>query len=51
MTTRCPVRPNSITISEPKVQAIRGNMSEVIRPNILDGTPIVDIKKKKNLIE
>jgi L-fuculose-phosphate aldolase len=44
--TRSPVRPNPIAISELKVQAIHGNKLEVAGLDILDGTPIVDIKKK-----
>lgn len=44
--TRSPVRPNPIAISELKVQAIHGNRLEVSGLDILDGTPIIDIKKK-----
>jgi len=44
--TRGPVRPNPIAVSELKVQAIRGNRLEVSGLDILDGTPIIDIKKK-----
>lgn len=44
--TRSPVRPNPIAISELQVQAIRGNHIEVSGLDILDGTPILDIKKK-----
>ena len=44
--TRSPVRPNPIAISELKVQAIHGNRLEVSGLDILDGSPIVDIKKK-----
>jgi tRNA-Thr(GGU) m(6)t(6)A37 methyltransferase TsaA len=44
--TRSPVRPNPIAISELKVLAIHGNRLEVSGLDILDGTPIVDIKKK-----
>jgi tRNA-Thr(GGU) m(6)t(6)A37 methyltransferase TsaA len=44
--TRSPVRPNPIAISELKVQVIHGNCLEVSGLDILDGTPIVDIKKK-----
>ena len=43
--TRSPVRPNPIAISELKVQAIHGNQLEVSGLDILDGTPILDIKK------
>jgi len=44
--TRSPVRPNPIAISELKVLAIHGNQLEVSGLDILDGTPILDIKKK-----
>jgi tRNA (Thr-GGU) A37 N-methylase len=43
--TRSPVRPNPIAISELKVLAIHGDQLEVSGLDILDGTPIVDIKK------
>ena len=44
--TRSPMRPNPIAISELQVLAIRGNTIEVSGLDILDGTPVVDIKKK-----
>lgn len=44
--TRSPMRPNPIAISELQVLAIRGNCIEVSGLDILDGTPVVDIKKK-----
>ena len=44
--TRSPIRPNPIAISELKVLAIHGNQLEVSGLDILDNTPIVDIKKK-----
>lgn len=44
--TRSPVRPNPIAISELKVQAVDGSQIEVSGLDILDGTPILDIKKK-----
>ncbi|MGB3212919.1 MAG: tRNA (N6-threonylcarbamoyladenosine(37)-N6)-methyltransferase TrmO [Desulforhopalus sp.] len=44
--TRSPVRPNPIAISELKVLSIDGNRLEVSGLDILDETPIVDIKKK-----
>ncbi len=44
--TRSPHRPNPIAISELKVKAINGCQVEVSGLDILDGTPIVDIKKK-----
>ncbi len=47
--TRSPVRPNPIAISELKVLAIQGNHLEVSGVDILDGTPIFDIKKKIRL--
>jgi tRNA (adenine37-N6)-methyltransferase len=47
--TRSPVRPNPIAISELKVLSIHDNHIEVSGLDILDGTPIVDIKKKISL--
>jgi tRNA-Thr(GGU) m(6)t(6)A37 methyltransferase TsaA len=44
--TRSPDRPNPIAISELKVLAVRGNRLEVSGLDILDGTPILDIKKR-----
>lgn len=44
--TRSPVRPNPIAISELRVLAVRGNEIEVSGLDILDGTPVIDIKKK-----
>lgn len=44
--TRSPVRPNPIAISELTVLSIQDNRIEVSGLDILDGTPIVDIKKK-----
>jgi len=44
--TRSPVRPNPIALSELKVRAIDGNRIEVSGLDIYDGTPILDIKKK-----
>lgn len=44
--TRSPMRPNPIAISELRVLGIRGNTIEVSGLDILDGTPIIDIKKK-----
>lgn len=44
--TRSPMRPNPIAISELKVLAVDGNRLEVIGLDILDGTPIIDIKKQ-----
>ena len=44
--TRSPKRPNPIAISELKVKAVNGRQTEVSGLDILDGTPILDIKKK-----
>ena len=44
--TRSPARPNPIAISELKVYEIEGNCLKVTGLDVLDGTPIVDIKKK-----
>jgi len=42
------VRPNPIAISELKVLAVHGNRIEVSGLDILDGTPIIDLKKSQN---
>lgn len=44
--TRSPARPNPIAISELKVISIDDNHLVVSGLDILDGTPIIDIKKK-----
>jgi tRNA-Thr(GGU) m(6)t(6)A37 methyltransferase TsaA len=44
--TRSPARPNPIAISELKVVAVDDNQIKVMGLDILNGTPIVDIKKK-----
>ena len=44
--TRSPVRPNPIAISELQVLKINKNILTVQGLDILDSTPIVDIKKK-----
>ena len=44
--TRSPRRPNPIAISELEVLAVDGNRIEVSGLDIIDGTPIIDIKKK-----
>ena len=44
--TRSPVRPNPIALSELKVLAVHGNRLEVSGLDVVNGTPIVDIKKK-----
>ena len=46
--TRSPARPNPIAISELKVSEIEGSILKVAGLDMLDGTPIVDIKKKIN---
>jgi tRNA (adenine37-N6)-methyltransferase len=42
--TRSPIRPNPLAISELKVLNVDGCRIEVFGLDILDGTPIVDIK-------
>ncbi len=44
--TRSPVRPNPIAISELEVLEIEGTNLKVKGLDILDGSPIIDIKKK-----
>ncbi|MFC1844380.1 tRNA (N6-threonylcarbamoyladenosine(37)-N6)-methyltransferase TrmO [Thermodesulfobacteriota bacterium] len=44
--TRSPVRPNPIAISELLVQEINKNILTVKGLDILDSTPVIDIKKK-----
>lgn len=44
--TRSPVRPNPIAVSELKVRAIDGLRLTVQGVDVLDGTPLVDLKKK-----
>lgn len=44
--TRSPMRPNPIAISELKVLAIEDNMIQVFGVDVLNGTPLLDIKKK-----
>ncbi len=44
--TRSPMRPNPIALSELKVLAVRGNMLSVVGVDVIDGTPLLDIKKK-----
>ena len=44
--TRSPMRPNPIAISELKILAIKDNMIEVFGIDVFDGTPLLDIKKK-----
>ncbi len=44
--TRSPMRPNPLAISELKVLAVHDNHVQVSGLDILDGTPIIDIKKQ-----
>ncbi|MBU0480715.1 MAG: tRNA (N6-threonylcarbamoyladenosine(37)-N6)-methyltransferase TrmO [Proteobacteria bacterium] len=44
--TRSPVRPNPVAISEYRVTGIAGNEIEVSGVDVLDQTPLIDIKKK-----
>lgn len=45
--TRSPVRPNQLGISKLKVTWVRGNRIGVSGLDMLDGTPILDIKPEK----
>lgn len=42
--TRAPQRPNSIGISVVKLISVKGNILEIENTDILDGTPLIDIK-------
>jgi tRNA-Thr(GGU) m(6)t(6)A37 methyltransferase TsaA len=44
--TRSPVRPNPVAVSELLVQDINKNILTVKGLDILDSTPVIDIKKK-----
>lgn len=44
--TRSPMRPNPIAISELKVLAVEENLIQVFGVDVLNGTPLLDIKKK-----
>ncbi len=44
--TRSPVRPNPIAVSELRVLAVEGNRIMVRGLDVLDGTPIIDIKNQ-----
>jgi len=44
--TRSPVRPNPVAVSELLVQNINENILTVKGLDILDSTPVIDIKKK-----
>lgn len=43
-TTRSPMRPNPIALSELTVLKVQGNRIEVSGVDVIDGTPILDIK-------
>ncbi|OGR04916.1 MAG: tRNA (N6-threonylcarbamoyladenosine(37)-N6)-methyltransferase TrmO [Deltaproteobacteria bacterium RIFOXYD12_FULL_50_9] len=43
-TTRSPMRPNPIALSELKVLKVQDNSIEVSGVDVIDGTPILDIK-------
>lgn len=42
--TRSPARPNPVALSELIVLGVQGNLIEVSGLDVIDGTPIVDIK-------
>lgn len=42
--TRAPKRPNPIGISVVKLRSIEGNILHIENPDMLDGTPLLDIK-------
>ncbi|MCJ7734344.1 MAG: tRNA (N6-threonylcarbamoyladenosine(37)-N6)-methyltransferase TrmO, partial [Anaerolineales bacterium] len=42
--TRAPNRPNAIGFSVVKLLAVKGNILEIENVDILDGTPLLDIK-------
>ncbi|OGQ99488.1 MAG: tRNA (N6-threonylcarbamoyladenosine(37)-N6)-methyltransferase TrmO [Deltaproteobacteria bacterium RIFOXYD12_FULL_57_12] len=44
--TRSPVRPNPIALSELRVLAIDGTSLTVTGVDVIDGTPLLDLKKK-----
>jgi len=44
--TRSPIRPNPIAVSELVVQEIKKNILTVRGLDILDATPVIDIKRK-----
>jgi tRNA (adenine37-N6)-methyltransferase len=46
--TRSPIRPNPIALSELKVLRVAGNTIEVTGVDVIDGTPILDIKSLKS---
>lgn len=42
--TRAPRRPNSIGLSVVRLQAVEGNIIKVVDIDVLDGTPLLDVK-------
>ncbi len=44
--TRSPMRPNPIAVSDLKVLAVDGGQLEVYGLDVINGTPILDIKKR-----
>ena len=42
--TRSPVRPNPLAVSELRVEAVQDTMLTVLGVDILDNTPVIDIK-------
>lgn len=45
-TTRSPVRPNPIAISELKILGVHNGELEVVGLDVLDNTPLLDLKRK-----
>ena len=43
-TTRSPMRPNPIAVSEFTVTKVEGNRIEVTGVDVIDGTPVLDLK-------
>jgi tRNA (Thr-GGU) A37 N-methylase len=48
-TSRSPVRPNLIAISETRIISVEENGIEIEDIDALDHSPVLDIKNKKNL--
>ncbi|ABM61338.1 tRNA (N6-threonylcarbamoyladenosine(37)-N6)-methyltransferase TrmO [Halorhodospira halophila] len=42
--TRAPRRPNPIGLSTVRLEGVRGNILDIRGPDMLDGTPLLDIK-------
>ncbi|MGC9467252.1 MAG: tRNA (N6-threonylcarbamoyladenosine(37)-N6)-methyltransferase TrmO [Anaerolineae bacterium] len=42
--TRSPVRPNPISVTTARILSIRGTILDAVGLDVLDGTPILDIK-------